>query len=206
VVDDYRMNRILLARYLGRLGYRATLVENGRQALEHVQREACDLMLLDVEMPGMDGYQVLEQLQADPRLRAIPVIMLSAMDEVERVVRCLELGAQNYLPRPFHPVLLRARLSASLERQHLRDQEVDSLQQVERITAAIRAGAFQPESLDEVTRQPDALGQLALVFQEMARQVSAREQHLQQQVQQLRIELDQAHTVSEVAPPDQEGK
>jgi DNA-binding response OmpR family regulator len=209
VVDDHRMNRILLARYLSKLGYQATLLENGRQALELLQSESFDLILLDVEMPDMDGYQVLEQLKADPRLRDLPVIMLSAMDEVERVVRCIELGAQDYLPRPFNPVLLRARLGAWLERQRLREQVVDSLQQVDRVTAAaaaIQANSFQPESLDEVTRRPDELGQLARVFQEMARQVSAREQQLQQQVLQLRIEIDQARNVREVAPPDHEVK
>ncbi len=209
VVDDHRMNRILLARYLAKLGYQATLVENGRQALERLQSEPCDLVLLDVEMPDMDGYQVLEQLKADPRLRDIPVIMISAVEELESVVRCIELGAQDYLPKPFNPVLLRARLDACLERKWLRDQEIDYVQQVGRVTAAaaaVRAGTFQPESLDEVARRPDALGQLALVFQEMARQVSAREQQLQRQVQQLRIEIDQARNVREVAPPDHEVK
>ena len=209
VVDDQRMNRILLARYLGKLGYQATLLENGRQALELLQSETFDLLLLDVEMPDMDGYQVLEQLKADPRLRGIPVIMISAVDELKSVVRCIELGAQDYLPKPFNPVLLQARLGACLERKYLREQVVDSLQQVDRVTAAaaaIQANSFQPESLDEVTRRPDKLGQFAQVFQEMARQVSAREQHLQQQVQQLRIEIDQARNVSEVAPPDQEVK
>jgi two-component system cell cycle response regulator len=207
VVDDQRMNRILLARYLGKLGYQATLVENGRQALERLQAEPFDLILLDVEMPDMDGSQMLEQLKADPRLRDIPVIMLSAMDEGERVVRCIELGAQDYLPRPFHPVLLRARLSACLERQSLRAQQLDSLQQVERVTAAaaaIQANSFEPESLDEMASRPDELGQLARVFQEMARQVSAREQQWQQQVLQLRIEIDQARNVREGAPPDHE--
>src|SRR6266851_9228040 len=82
VVDDHRMNRILLARYLSKLGYQATLLENGRQALELLQSESFDLILLDVEMPDMDGYQVLEQLKANPRLRDLPVIMLSAMDEL----------------------------------------------------------------------------------------------------------------------------
>ncbi len=209
VVDDHRMNRIMLARYLGKLGYQATLVENGRQALEHLQREPCDLVLLDLEMPDMDGYQVLEQLKADPRLRDLPVIMISAVDELESVVRCIELGAQDYLPKPFNPVLLRARLDAWLEHKHLRDQEIDYVQQVGCVTAAaaaVRAGTFQPESLDEVARRPDALGQLALVFQEMARQVSAREQQWQRQVQHLRIEIDQARNVREVAPPDHEVK
>jgi CheY-like chemotaxis protein len=192
VVDDQSMNRILLARYLGNLGYQARLFENGRQALELLQSQAFDLVLLDVEMPDMDGYQVLEQLKADPRLRDIPVIMISAAEDLESVVRCIELGAQDYLPKPFYPVLLRARLGAWLDRQRLREQVIDSLQQVDRVTAAavaIQANSFQPESLDEVASRPDALGQLARVFQEMARQVSAREQHWHQQVQQLRSEI-----------------
>src|SRR5436305_1289631 len=202
VVDDNSMNRIMLSRYITKLGYQATLVENGRQALEKLQSEPYDLVLLDVEMPQMDGYQVLEQLKADPRLRDIPVIMISAVEELGSVVRCIELGAQDYLPKPFNPVLLRARLTACLERKRLRDQEVDYLQQVGRITAAagaIKANTFQAESLDGVARRPDELGQLAQVFQEMARQVYAREQQLQRQVQQLRIEIDQARKAREVA-------
>ena len=202
VVDDNSMNRIMLSRYIAKLGYQATLVENGRQALEKLQGEPFDLVLLDVEMPEMDGYQVLEQLKADPRLRDIPVIMISAVEELESVVRCIELGAQDYLPKPFNPVLLRARLSACLERKWLRDQEIDYLQQVGRVTAAaaaIKANTFQAESLDEVARRSDELGQLAQVFQEMARQVYAREQQLQRQVQQLRIEIDQERRAREVA-------
>ena len=202
VVDDNSMNRIMLSRYITKLGYQATLAENGRQALEKLQAEQFDLVLLDVQMPEMDGYQVLEQLKADPRLGDIPVIMISAVDELESVVKCIELGAQDYLPKPFDPVLLRARLTACLERKRLRDQEVDYLQQVGLVTAAaaaIKADTFQAESLDEVARRSDELGQLALVFQEMARQVYAREQHLQRQVQQLRIEIDQASNAREVA-------
>jgi CheY-like chemotaxis protein len=121
VVDDHSMNRIMLSRYLARLGYQAILVENGRQALEYLESKPCDLVLLDVEMPEMDGYQVLERLKADPRLRDIPVIMISAVEELESVVRCIELGAQDYLPKPFNPVLLRARLTACLARKRLRD-------------------------------------------------------------------------------------
>jgi CheY-like chemotaxis protein len=202
VVDDHSMNRIMLSRYITKLGYQASLAENGRQALEKLQAEPFDLVLLDVQMPEMDGYEVLEHLKADPRLRDIPVIMISAVEELESVVKCIELGAQDYLPKPFNPVLLRARLTACLERKWLRDQEVDYLQQVGRVTAAaaaIKANTFQPESLDEVASRPDELGQLALVFQEMARQVYAREQQLQQQVQQLRIEIDQTRKVSDVA-------
>jgi two-component system, cell cycle response regulator len=202
VVDDNSMNRIILSRYITKLGYRSSLAENGRQALEKFQAEPYDLVLLDVQMPEMDGCAVLEQLKANPRLRDIPVIMISAVDELESVVRCIELGAQDYLPKPFNPVLLRARLTACLERKWLRDQEVDYLQQVGLVTAAaaaIKANTFQPESLDEVARRSDELGQLALVFQEMARQVYAREQQLRRQVQQLRIEIDQAKKAREVA-------
>jgi two-component system cell cycle response regulator len=202
VVDDNSMNRIMLSRYITKLGYRVSLAEDGRQALEKLQHEPIDLVLLDVQMPEMDGYEVLEHLKADPRLRDIPVIMISAVDELESVVKCIELGAQDYLPKPFNPVLLRARLTACLERKLRRDQEIDYLQQVGRVTAAaaaIKANTFQPESLDEVAQRTDELGELALVFQEMARQVYAREQHLQRQVQQLRIEIDQARKASEVA-------
>src|SRR5437762_13260998 len=202
VVDDNSVNRIMLSRYISKLGYQATLAENGRQALDKLGNEPFDLVLLDVQMPEMNGYQVLEHLKADPRLRDIPVIMISAVEELESVVRCIELGAQDYLPKPFNPVLLRARLGASLERKWLRDQEVDYLQQVGRVTAAaaaIRANTFESESLDEVAWRSDELGQLALVFQEMARQVYAREQQLQRQMLQLRIEIDQARNASEVA-------
>ena len=117
VVDDNSMNRIMLSRYITKLGYQAALAENGRQALEKLQGKPFDLVLLDVEMPEMDGYQVLEQLKANPRLRDIPVIMISAVEELESVVKCIELGAQDYLPKPFNPVLLRARLTACLERK-----------------------------------------------------------------------------------------
>jgi len=202
VVDDNSMNRIMLSRYIAKLGYQAALAENGRQALEKLQGEPFDLVLLDVEMPEMDGYAVLEHLKANPRLRDIPVIMISAMGELESVVKCIELGAQDYLPKPFNPVLLRARLTACLERKRLRDQEIDYLQQVDRVTAAaaaIQANTFEPESLDEVARRNDELGQLALVFQEMARQVYAREQQLQRQMQRLRIEIDQERRAREVA-------
>ncbi len=202
VVDDNSMNRIMLSRYITKLGYKASVAENGRQALEKLQSDPFDLILLDVQMPEMDGYEVLERLKAHPRLRDIPVIMISAVEELDSVVRCIELGAQDYLPKPFNAVLLRARLTACLERKWLRDQEVDYLQQVGLVTAAagaIKANNFQPESLDQVAQRSDELGQLALVFQEMARQVYAREQQLKQQVQQLRIEIDQARKASEVA-------
>jgi class 3 adenylate cyclase len=124
VVDDTEMNRDMLSTLVEADGHKALLAENGRIGLEMLKAEPFDLVLLDVMMPEMNGYQVLEQLKADANLRAIPVIVLSALDEIGSVVRCIELGAEDYLPKPFDPVLLRARIGACLEKKRLRDQEV----------------------------------------------------------------------------------
>ena len=159
IVDDNSVNRIMLSRYISKLGYQAALAENGRQALEKLQGEPFDLVLLDVQMPEMDGYQVLKQLKANTRLRDIPVIMISAVEELESVVRCIELGAEDYLPKPFDPVLLNARISACLEKKRLRDHEVAYLQHVSRVidaAVAVEANTFNPESLEEVARRPKA--------------------------------------------------
>ena len=124
VVDDTEMNRDMLCALLAADGHESAVAGNGRVALEAIKKSSFDLILLDVMMPEMNGYQVLEQLKADPSLRNIPVIVLSALDEIGSVVRCIELGAEDYLPKPFDPVLLRARIGACLEKKHLRDQEV----------------------------------------------------------------------------------
>jgi class 3 adenylate cyclase len=123
VADDNKVNRLLMARSLEQQGHRVTLAENGRVALDLLKREAFDLLLLDIEMPEMDGFQVLEQLKADLHLRDLPVIVTSSVEGVANVVRCIELGAEDYLPKPVNPVLLKARLNASLEKKRLRDQQ-----------------------------------------------------------------------------------
>lgn len=123
VVDDNKMSRLLLARGLEQQGHHVAFAENGRRALEMLRAEPFDLVLLDILMPEMDGYQVLAQLAADPNLRNIPVIMVSALDEMDSVVRCIEMGAEDYLPKPINPVLLKARICASLEKKRLRDQQ-----------------------------------------------------------------------------------
>jgi DNA-binding response OmpR family regulator len=202
IVDDNEMNRDTLSRHLERQGHTVGVAENGRQALEMVKTQSFDLVLLDVMMPEMDGYQVLQRLKSDEARRDIPVIMISALDEIESVVRCIEMGAEDYLPKPFDPVLLRARIGACLEKKRLRDQEVEYLRNVACVTAAaaaVEAGEFEPESLADVARRPDNLGQLARVFQRMAREVYAREQRLKQQVQELRIELSQTRQARQVA-------
>jgi class 3 adenylate cyclase len=123
VVDDNKVNRLLLGRGLEQQGHTVEMAENGRQALEMLQARPFDLVLLDILMPEMDGYQVLEQLTANLHLRNIPVIMTSSLDELDSVVKCIEMGAEDYLTKPVNPVLLRARIGASLEKKRLRDQQ-----------------------------------------------------------------------------------
>jgi adenylate cyclase len=115
VVDDNRMNRIMLSHSLEQPGHTVMLAENGRQALTMMHAQQFDLVLLDIVMPEMDGYQVLRQMKTDSTLRDIPVIVISSVDEVASVVRCIEMGAEDYLPKQFDPVLLKARISACLE-------------------------------------------------------------------------------------------
>jgi class 3 adenylate cyclase len=123
VVDDNRVNRLLVARTLEQLGHRVTFAENGRLALEALGNRPADLVLLDIEMPEMNGYQTLEAFATDPKLRDIPVVMMSSVDEIDSVARCIEMGAEDYLFKPVNAVLLRARVRASLEKKRLRDQQ-----------------------------------------------------------------------------------
>jgi len=122
VVDDDEANRALLARRLRKKGYTVSLAENGRHALERLRARRFDLVLLDIVMPEMDGVEVLRQLKADPQLAHIPVLMLSAVDELSAVVRCIELGAADYLPKPFPPTILSARVQSSLANKRMSDQ------------------------------------------------------------------------------------
>ena len=131
VVDDNDLNRDMLTRRLERLGYDVSCAENGIEALKLLKTESFDLLLLDVIMPLMDGFEVLEQLKAEPLLRDIPVIVLSASDQLDHVVKCIQKGAQDYLSKPFSPVLLQARIGSCLERKRLRDQETLYLRQIE---------------------------------------------------------------------------
>jgi class 3 adenylate cyclase len=123
IADDNRVNRLLLGRGLERDGHTVVFAEHGREALEQLRSRRFDLMLLDVLMPELDGYGVLEECERDPRLRDIPVIVTSSLDELDSVVRCVEMGAEDYLTKPVNPVLLNARINASLEKKRLRDQQ-----------------------------------------------------------------------------------
>lgn len=202
VVDDNESNRDMISRRLQHEGYDVCIADSGHKALALLSTQAVDLILLDVMMPEMNGHDVLKELKADSRWRDIPVIMISALDEIESVVRCIERGAEDYLPKPFDPVLLRARIGACLEKKRLRDQEVLYLKDVAHVTdaaAAVEAGQFAAAILNDVSKRPDELGQLARVFERMAREVAAREEQLKQQIQVLSIEIDQAKKARQVS-------
>lgn len=123
VVDDTEANRDMLTRRLRRAGHAVEMVASGPEALARLGAEAFDLVLLDIMMPDMNGYEVLERLKADEALRHVPVIMITAITDMDSVVRCIELGAEDHLPKPFNATLLKARIDASLAKKRLRDRE-----------------------------------------------------------------------------------
>ena len=124
VVDDIEENRDVLSRRLEMQGHTVISVSSGRQALEIVQTESFDVILLDIAMPEMDGFELLERLKADESVKHVPVIMVSASVGLESVIRCIEMGAEDYLPKPFNPTLLKARVGACLEKKRARDREM----------------------------------------------------------------------------------
>jgi two-component system, cell cycle response regulator len=202
VVDDDPINRMLLSRELEREGHRVATAEDGWPALALLRAEPFDVVLLDVLMPELDGYETLAQIEGDERLRHVPVIMVSALEDVDSVVRCIEMGAADYLPKPFDPVLLRARINGCLTKKRLHDLEREYIEQVGYVVdaaTAVENATFEPESLDRVAQRDDSLGQLARVFRRMAREVEAREQALKQEVRQLRIEIDERRAATQVA-------
>ena len=126
IVDDDEANREMLARRLRRYGYTVNIATSGLEALRRLRAEKFDLALLDMIMPDIDGFQVLAKMKADATLQHVPVIMISALDQEYGIARCIELGAEDYLAKPFNPVFLRARIGACLEKKHLRDREQET--------------------------------------------------------------------------------
>ena len=148
VVDDQEANRDLLSRRLAMQGYRVETAESGSRALALLGESPFDLVLLDIMMPGMDGYDVLSRIKDDATLAHIPVVMVSAVGETDSVVRCLELGADDYLTKPFNALVLRARVNASLAKKRLHDREqlyVRSLARELEIGREIQAGFLPPD-------------------------------------------------------------
>lgn len=152
VVDDNELNRDLLSRRLRRQGFEVGVAQHGAEALDMAAREPFDLVLLDIMMPVLNGYETLERFKADPVLCHIPVIMITAVDDLDSVVRCIEIGAEDHLPKPFNPTILRARVNASLTKKRLHDREqlyAKSLERDLEIGRRIQAGFF-PEELPQV--------------------------------------------------------
>jgi class 3 adenylate cyclase len=174
VVDDDPGNRDLLTRRLSRQGFEVHSASSGPEALDRLHSETFDLILLDLLMPGMDGHEVLRRLKADPRLREIPVIVLSAMDDTEGVVRCILAGAEDYLAKPFNVVLLRARLSTSLEKARLRRREREHLTAIESerrksdtLLLNILPQAIAKRLKDGETTIVDSLPQVTVLFADL---------------------------------------
>jgi CheY-like chemotaxis protein len=195
VVDDEEGNRELLRRRLEREGYAIVTAGGGQEALATVARERLDLVLLDMMMPDLPGDEVLGRLKDDPATRDLPVIMISALDEMPSIARCIERGAEDYLPKPFDPVLLRARIKAGLEKKRWRDQERAYLRAVDSVieaATAVERGTYSSEALAPIASRGDALGRLARVFDGMVARVRAREAQLKDQVRELRAEIETA--------------
>ena len=195
VVDDHRTNRVKMAAAVRHLGYAAEVAGSGQEALDILRARSCDAVLLDIVMPGMDGFDVLRALKEDESLRDVPVIVVSALDDdTASVVRAIELGAEDFLPKDFDPVILRARLGTSLQKKRFRDQEREFRRLVGKLTeaaATLESGSFRPERLaiDDVAGRDDPLGRLARVFKTMAEEIYERERRLRRNVRTARGSL-----------------
>ena len=130
IVDDSAINRHLLGQLLRFLGAEVLEADGGRTAIDMISREPVDLVMLDIRMPDLDGFEVLSHLKSDPELSHIPVVMVSALDDSDAAVRCLEMGAEDYVNKPYEPTVLKARMRACLEKKHLRDREREILRQM----------------------------------------------------------------------------
>jgi class 3 adenylate cyclase len=166
VADDNPVSRKLISRALEEQGHTVVTAEHGAQALEIIRSQPFDLVLLDILMPERDGYEVLESLKADPDLRHLPVIMISAVDELDSVIRCIEMGATDYLPKPFNAALLRARINASLITKRMHDMEQAHLSEVQAYLVQIEAEQEKserlllnilPESIAERLKESEAI-------------------------------------------------
>src|SRR5688572_27011479 len=174
VVDDNEMNRDILSRRLERQGFEIALAEDGEQALQMIRANRYDLVFLDIMMPKLNGYQVLEQVKTDAAMRETPIIVISALSELDSVVKCIELGAEDYLFKPFNPVLLKARVGAVMEKNRLRAQSGAGLKSpVDEIVSAAQvlasaASALTPEQKGALMRIMASAETLATRLEEMA--------------------------------------
>jgi CheY-like chemotaxis protein len=192
IVDDSRISALKLAKAMRALGHRTQIAADGVEAMQRLRDGRFDIILLDIVMPRMDGYAVLNLLKADKSLRDLPVIVISSLDdEIGSVAKAIKLGAEDFLPKSFELSILKARLNASLARKRFRDRELDYFHDLEQLTRAaevIEAGAFHPAELeiDRVADREDPLGRLAVVFRGLAHEIYDRERRLDRTVRTLR--------------------
>ncbi|MDM8563621.1 response regulator, partial [Candidatus Marithioploca araucensis] len=146
IVDDIEVNRIILHDLILSLGHTPKLAEDGVSALEQIHKQAPDIVLLDIRMPGMDGYEVLQQVKDNFLLQHIPIIVITAIDNIDSTVKCIEMGAEDYLVKPFNRALLKARIAACLEKKYLHDLEKKHRREIEEINQSLQA---QKAALEE---------------------------------------------------------
>jgi CheY-like chemotaxis protein len=182
VADDNTVNRFRLGLYVKSLGYVATMVETGVEALDMARKERFDVILLDLNMPEMEGDEVLRHLKNDPQLRDIPVIIVSGVEDMNRVSRCLKSGANDFLPKPFDVVLLKEKIERSLalrsEPAFIPKPEIKTPDDYDQLIAACNAiinGRFDLVDLSNLMTRNDKLGQFARVFQQMNYHLQRRE-------------------------------
>ncbi|GAB7028711.1 hypothetical protein JCM4914_01720 [Streptomyces platensis subsp. malvinus] len=173
VVDDDRTNRMMLTYRLEMAGLETATSENGLEALRMLRESDFDVVLLDILMPGMDGYATLDLMKHDQQLSRTPVIMMSAVGELDSVVRCLEMGAEDYLPKPLDHLLLTSRVNNILLKIRL-EQVEKALAELTEAVQAMAGGTLPAGALDRVAGQTDSVGRLARQLQQLAAVTSER--------------------------------
>lgn len=177
VVDDDRTSRLMLTYRLELAGLETAMCDNGRKALEILREEEFDLILLDIVMPELDGYSTLEVIKNDPRLRDTPIIMISALGEMDSVIRCLEMGAEDYMPKPLDALLLSTRVNALLLRAELRESKRDFRHVADQLAEAVAEaarGSLRPETIAQLFERED-VGRLARAIADLVRKPGPEE-------------------------------
>ena len=191
-VDDSEGPRKVLVRLLERMGYEVVSAADGLEGMAIAERERIDVIVSDIEMPNCDGFEFLERLKANDVTRDIPVIVVSGVDDNESVVRCIELGAEDHLTKPFDSLLLQARVRTSLERRRARDQELDYLRRVAALTVAaeeVENATYLAGSVSHLASEDDALGRLARVFDRVVSGWQSKEARLRRQIREFSEEI-----------------
>ena len=202
VVDDDPYNRQLLSELLSREGFNVELALDGEEAISKAVFTSYDLILLDILMPGIDGFQVLTSLKSDPRTSPVPVIMISALDDISMVVPCIEAGADDYLPKPFNRVLLRARMSSSLDKKYRHDQELKTYQNLLKTKGSLEAVLSRVKSTVRAFSTSETGGSesqtLIVAIQEIVGTLEAQSAEINQRIQQIEIRINRKSVSSQV--------